>query len=1141
MANNDWDDLKRWSREQRDKKPDTSGPSVEGPILPVEQPINQHESKEGEHDSLQGSENLKPEIQKKVEDYSRIASDPRGAVGDQARKAIADKTGIKLPKGITNDLRTPGKRGKAVRAGADAAISAGLVYMGVPPQISQRIAPKVLGAISVLLSFTLLMVLGVVGGIATSSKNDGIEIIPAYLDVDDRLRNTTKRYSEMYRIPNRVLLGIAGIQTSYGRYSPYDNIDRDPTRSGPGLADKTAAAEEGVSTYPLSRPAIGSKSDSDQGLGMFLVRPGAAARAKVNPQDVERTIRWLALLMREEADELKKSGIQEPSPNSTDFSASDDFWGKVVASLPLVDPLAGTLRCSAPADTSDVSVIISTIWNCEVDRMSNIGIPIVSGDEQMFVTYNTRRTISGILIRDALTVAWMHGKQVSPNATTWAEISQLPCNDKATIAGVFPIDKTTAKSLGVKDRCDVSELSSAVARAVLNKLNVPDMPPSVPNINPYGIEQDAWSIVPFALGDNNSRLRFAEEGPARPFYPSEVCEKLIVGHITSISLNPNLRNFFVQLAETPGADPISLQSYKEASILLTGPSTGNPRDDRRCLGRSTKIADGPWMETISSEAERLYILLSEGTRISGTGEIPAEVTALHGMSVLAEQILKDYPDALRLAIPGKDPAVERLSSDQIFFEVPPAGITTSTVSFGLWQRALSEALRLGGILPGDPRAGSSFQFSAGGGIGIALQREEPGPKPVIPTQDGTVALPPCGDTRNSVEHRTVPQYVERWMALCTAAASSGVEIGITSSWRSMAEQQYLYDLYGSGRAAAPGNSAHQKGWALDISMNSGQSFSQNATYSYLHSIVGCLNERDKQYKQLGKSLTPEMYIDVQRKGEEPCGPGTIPIKRVQTFGLVPLCTFRLGEDFSTPEVLLCPMDSIIRGTGGQIREPWHLDYGIVVVQLGTQPANCNSMTPIDPTNQQSVAIAVKTIFYCELAAKGLTSVAPIDGPRYPASKYFKNLAEQVSSEAVLVAYCESGLTPNSGDGSSYVGVFQMGRNEMETFGGNAAARTDARLNITAAARYFLYGWERYGNTGWGGWGPWAVVNTDFWETNRAVLRPAIGRFASTHPSAEGEFGPDLPAWAIDPTGSWGISGGCGEYAYAGKSWPALKK
>ena len=1140
MANNDWEELKRWSREQRGKNSDTSGRSVDGSIQPVNQSANQHESKESETEVLQGSESLKPESLKKVEDYSQIVSDPRGAVGDQARKAIAEKTGINLPKGISKDLRTPGKRGKAIRAGADAAISAGLVYVGVPPQISQRIAPKVLGAISILLSFSLLLVLGLVGGIATSSKNDGIAVIPAYLEIDDRLRTTVKRYSELYRVPSRVLLGIAGIQTSYGRYSPYDNFDRDPKRIGPNLVDKTATSEGGVSVYPTTRPDIGSKSNGEHGLGMFLVRQGAAARERVDPQDVERTVRWLALLMREEADALKKSGLQEPNLASKDFSASDDFWGKVVSSLPLVDPLSGTVRCAAPADETDISVIISMIWNCEVDRMSNIGIPSVSGDEQMYVTYDTRRSISGQLIREALTVAWMRGKQLDSNVSTWTEVSQLSCNSKSDVAGVFPIDKATAKLLGVKDRCDVSELSSAVARAVLKKLNVPDVPPSVSNSTPYSIEQDAWSIVPFALGDSQSRIYFSENGPAVPFYPSGVCEKLIVEHITSVSLNASMRDFFVQLAMNPKSDPKLLQSYRDSVILLTGPSVGNPREDKRCLERSKKITDAAWMEAISNESERLYTLISEGTRVSGTGELPDEVNALYGMSLLADHLLHDYSDGFRQAIPGIDPAVERLSSEQIFFDTPPAGITASTVSFGLWQRVLSEALRLGGLLPDDPRAGSSFQFTAGGGIGIALQREEPGPKPVFPTQEGTVSLPPCGEKNNSIEHRTVPQYVERWMALCTAAAASGVELGISSSWRSMAEQVYLYKKYGPSRVAAPGKSAHQKGWAVDISMNYGLSYSQNATFSFLHSIVGCLTEGVKQYNQLGQSITPEMYLDLQKKGVEPCKDGSIPIKRVQTFGLVPLCTFRIGEEFSSSEVLLCHMDTVVRGTD-QIREPWHLDYGIVIVQLSSQPANCNTIIPIDPGNKQSVAIAVKTIFYCELAAKGLTSVAPIDGPNYPASKYFKNLAEQISSEAVLVAYCESALKPSSGDGSSYVGVFQMGREEMNNFGGNQAARTDARLNITAAAKYFLYGWERYGNSGWGGWGPWAVVNTDFWETNRSVLRPAIGRFPSTNPSAIGEYGPDLPGWAIDPTNVGGISGSCGEYAYAGKTWPANKK
>ena len=1139
MANRDWDDLRRWSREQRERK---SSPDASSSAKPeANEGSNGVHGRSGDNGTVSGQHpnpaDRRPGLPPEAEQVRRAISDPKAAAGDLTRKAIAEKTGIRLPSGIGKDLRTPGRRGAAAKAGLMAAITAGLTYLGVPPQVSQRIAPIVLSAVSVMLSFSLLLGVGLVGGIAFSSGQDNIEETADFQAIDPRLRDELKNIALTYRLPSRVLIAIAGVQTSYGRYSPYDDIDRDPSRPGPSLADKTSKSEDGTGTYPSTRPSIGSTSVDGQGLGMFLVRPGAAKRARINPQDASRTARWLAELMREEANNLVRSGLDEPRATSTDYSTADEFWGQVISALPLVDPLSTSLRCAAPAGTGDLSVIISTIWNCEVDRQADIAIPSVVGEDQLYVSYNANRSISSQLVSEALGVAWSWGKSRHPEVTTWAELSTVPCQPNARFTGVYPIDNDTAKALGIKDRCDASEVSSAVARAVLGRLREPETPPSVNSDTPYVIEQDAWSVIPFALGNSSAQTKFAQEGPVQPFYPSDACAKLIVIHLSSVSLNPVLRQYFVLLASSGDVRPDTLPGYSEAVALLTGPGAGNPRSDVRCVGRNSKIADGSWIETMGSEADRLYTLLSEGTRLSKDGTVPPEITALRGMADLSAHLFAGYPDALRPAVPGKDAAIPRLSSDQIYVDVPQIGLTTSTVSFGLWQRILSEALRIGGILKGDPRAGTTFQFTAGGGVGIALQREDPGSKPVIPTAEGTVPLPPCGNPNNATEHRTVQQYVQRWMALCSAATAAGVDIAISSSWRSMAEQQYLYNLYGAGRAAQPGFSNHQKGWALDISMDQGQSYSQNSTYAYLHSIVGCLDEGKMQYKQLATALTPESYDAASGRGSAPCGASSLPIKRVQTFGLVPLCTFRIGEDFGSSEVLLCSMETTIRGTGGQIREPWHLDYGIVVVPLSSTPANCNSMVPIDASSRQAVAIAVKTIFYCELAAKGLTAVGPIDGPNYPASKYFNNLAEQVSSEAVLVAFCESGLTPTSGDGSSYVGVFQMGQNEMETFGGNSSARTDARLNITAAARYFLYGWERYGNTGWGGWGPWAVVNTDFWETNRSVLRPAVGRFPSTHPQAEGQYGPDLPSWAIDPVNSWGLSGGCGDYAYAGKPWP----
>jgi hypothetical protein len=1141
MAGNEWDELREWSRQQRNKgKPGFEGTSSgnnprSGDETAASKSATPHniDDKNAKGESAPPRpEDRRPDLPEPIATFDAL-KDPRSAAGSLARDTFASKTGIKLPAGLSQDLRTPGRRGAAVKAGLEAGVTAGLVYLGVPPNIAGRISGKVLAVTASAMTFVLLLMVGLVAGIGFSGNRDPIAENSVYLEIDKDMRAAAARYASIYRVPSRALLGIAGAQTNYGRYSPYDDFDRAPSRPGIALPDKIAPEGQTVSAFPSSRPAIGSSKIEGQGLGMFLVQPGAAARARIDAQDADRTMRWLAELMREEANTLVKEGAIEPNPRSADYTGSDDFWGKVVASLPLVDPLSDTLRCAAPSDVTDVSIIISMIWNCEVDRRADVALPSVQGSDQLYVSYSTGRSISNQLVREALTVAWSWGKAQNPEVQSWVQLSARVCNPDAQLTGVYPLTRETAKIIGVKNRCDVSEVASAVARSVLDRLRQPESPPSVDVERPYSVEQDAWSILPWTLGNESARLAFANEGPTKPFYPNDSCEKLIVGHLTSISLNPQIRDYYVRRANEPAQSTSDLPGFPQARELLTGPSAGNPRDDVRCRGRLSKIGDAAWMETIATESSRLVTLLSEGTRVYG-GVVPPEITALSGMALLARDLLATYPDALRAAIPGSDPSVERLSADLIYVDMPPAGEVGTTVSFGLWQRILTEALRVGGLLPDDPRAGSTFQFTAGGGIGIALTREEPASKPILPTEDGTVSLPPCGDPNNAREHRAVTAYVNRWIAMCNAAASAGVELSIVSSWRSMAEQTYLYNKYGPDRAAAPGKSNHQRGWALDISMNEGLSYSNHPAYAYLHSIVGCLTESTKQYSQLGASVTPEQYVAALKNSKEPCGAGAVPIKRVQTYGLVPLCTFRLGEDYDSPGSLLCSREQTIPGTSGQIREPWHLDYGIVVVPLGAQPASCNTLVPIDPTNKQSVAIAIKTIFYCELSSAGLTAVAPIEGPNYPAGKYFSNLAEQVSSEAVLVAFCESGLDVTAGEGGRYVGLFQMGIDEINAYGGQGAPRTDARTNVTAAARYWLAGWK---TSKWGGWGPWAVVNTDFWETNRAVLRPAVGRFPSTHPSAEGKFGPDLPLWAVDPSKHWGPVGGCGEYAYAGKTWP----
>ncbi|HVR32336.1 MAG TPA: hypothetical protein VMS74_06470 [Acidimicrobiia bacterium] len=181
-------------------------------------------------------------------------------------------------------------------------------------------------------------------------------------------------------------------------------------------------------------------------------------------------------------------------------------------------------------------------------------------------------------------------------------------------------------------------------------------------------------------------------------------------------------------------------------------------------------------------------------------------------------------------------------------------------------------------------------------------------------------------------------------------------------------------------------------------------------------------------------------------------------------------------------------------------------------------------------------------FDCLTSAAGLDTVAPTALRRWNgAAKWgFGSLADQVSAEAVVVAYCESkGFSPSALTGSNgfgYAGLFQMGSTEMARFGEPGSSRFDPVDNAVGAANYFIYQYRN--RAGWGGWSPWAVVNTNFDdEVNNQVKVPVLPRFTSTDPEFRGRPGPELPAWAVDPW-SWFVphynGTGC---PFNGGRWP----
>jgi hypothetical protein len=190
-----------------------------------------------------------------------------------------------------------------------------------------------------------------------------------------------------------------------------------------------------------------------------------------------------------------------------------------------------------------------------------------------------------------------------------------------------------------------------------------------------------------------------------------------------------------------------------------------------------------------------------------------------------------------------------------------------------------------------------------------------------------------------------------------------------------------------------------------------------------------------------------------------------------------------------------------------------------------------------------IAQMTHDLFECVTALEGLNKVEPTTSRRWNGAKIwgFQSLSEQLAAESVVVAYCESlGFAGHALHGTNpwgYGGLFQLGRTEFNRFDAVGGSRFDPADNAYAAARYLLFQYRN--RAGWGGWSPWAVVNTNFDGVNDQVKVPILPRFASTDPDFIGRRGPELPSWAVDP---WAFVvpewNGC---PYNGYRWPAAAR
>jgi lysophospholipase L1-like esterase len=1014
-------------------------------------------------------------------------------------------------------------------------VAAALVALGVPPAVAARIAPLVTKAVSVAVAFGMLLGLAVFSG-GLQSDVDPVDDTEAYKDAPSPIVSALKSISYNYQIPERVLLGIALTQTNYGKISPYDGSDR------------TAAEEDGkndLSVFPTVKPAIGN-ADKDEGLGMFLVTPTGAKELDVNAQNVEETATALAKYMSTRYRELLRA-----TPKArTDPGESDKLWLTVLDELPLVDPAGSLFNCPLPDGDVDLGDSVSTVMQCVLGKAPSLAaVRVVKPSTQggtWILRYRYGSDALSQINREALAVSYAQAVKI--NAITaplapggaaqpapavdappaWPTIAQMKARCSGLSTSIFPMDKKVWEAYTEKnpdaDPCDALPNITAMAEWLV-KQAVPA--PKAFTINPekpYDVETLLWKDVPLAVGSTDELEKFRKEGPASGYLAPRSCVAQVQTSLRLLSegtvgdpvrayataLSTSAEQIAAKEALWPAADAVIRSVPRDTSLL--------------CAYESRLPSERDWFKVLQTAAAQLQSSFAEEL---DPADASRATTFFAGFAEGSARLYDQY--VIRRPVSGTDPFVVRYSSQQLDFTVPPVirSRPPATLS-GHSQRILDNILWLGGIVKGDPRAGQqpAGLLSTLGAIGIAVETQYG--SPVILTQDSRlVNANPCNGGGGILS----ADMATRWNALCAAATADGIDLYANSTWRSYQTQLDLYNDAGSKTAAAPCTGGeeygcpHQRGAAIDVSTGMGDTPAddEDPVFKWVHSIVGCVDIPNKAYKQLSTIYTPNQYTSMSTP---PCG-ALQPVKRMQLFGLVVLC--RGGkEEWSNPAVIQCrrwgtTAETTLGGTGGHWRERWHLDLGKILIPAGGIAGNidCAKPVPINPDDRQSVAYATRHIFYCKLAARGLTALAPVGtNAYYPASSKYKNLAEQIASEAVMVAYCESNFTPSSGVGDKYTGVFQMGPSEFERFSGGLPIemKGDPQANIAAAAEYWLYGFERHSGGGyWGGWGPWAVVNTSYGGSNDAVELPILSRIATTTPGIEGQYSrAGIPNWATAP-------------------------
>ena len=704
--------------------------------------------------SRQAAENSKSNLAGKARNAMRRPSNGKKSQAQQSGgRRAAEKVARGAGKGVARGLNSVGLPvSERVATAAVKAIPVLFAVLLVLPLLIFSASPVVMDSHDDQFEFN---------GMRPDSTGNLVE--RTGVDVMDAATGAAAMYSntEYGDIPWSVLVSLAAFTTEFGQVSPFDSCVRDR-----GL-DALRVVTPGGAAVADCAPDLPIRDPDSGVAGPLLLYPSAIPEGDSFNVDTLDRGRGIANepstsfeLVAFELDRIRRhmvdvDGWQAPvGQQAHDASAATSFWLEAVSRLPVLDPQFAT--CATPMILADGSgradnieaakEAIGATWRCELFRAEVLHHMTWMTDDAQFSVESSRTAAVATLVAEATAVAGVFSEFGSSEMTDPALCGRDPVErqvgvltsqertepsegdtsagettseaddttdesvdvesgvqmaEPETPVGVFPLTQAVFDAhnpIPGASRCDLGANVHAAVRAFIAG-EAPER-----DVSPEGAI-GGWAAMPWALGDSAHVAAFLADGPHVAVEQTEACREDLSVWLQTVAARTDLS----VLSEDGSVVMPPLETMSDAERLLSM-STSGLMDDMRC----DDARYGEDLRWLGREARTLQSILREGSAVGerDTGQIPDIVDVAEervesvadgnlllvriATSLVADQVDDGPSEQVR---PGVDAIMVRLSSSG---RIPPATVREGA-DVALAQRAVSFAVSLGGLLPGDSR------------------------------------------------------------------------------------------------------------------------------------------------------------------------------------------------------------------------------------------------------------------------------------------------------------------------------------------------------------------------------------------------------------------------------------------------------